>query len=434
MNSLATITLPGQITEIKTGAFAYDKNVTSINLQDLKGLTVLNPIFHEGVVGETVTEEIEITPEDGDPYFEEIEVPNGVKEVGIKLATLTLPENLETITDGALQLLDIAEIEIPATVTEMGSRALQGCIKLKKFTWNGAQQRTLTTSTFLGDDKLEEVKMVTSDGVDNYNPIQIQDDGQPQSNAIDKIFMGNKKNVLTFTVNSEDLAVLQANGWTEANLQFCTLSSEGASEFAFKENAKAGEYYYATYYNENQATWFPAEDFEVFAAVVEGSEVVLKAATAEEGYYKVAKYTIYREGDNRKDAVCVIRSKSQKANYELKNAGFNDISTMPTDNGLKISDGFAASRLKYQYKLGIKGGKVAFYRITSGTFAEGVVYIDAEDPKDRLDIVLDGEATAIKDIKAAAESKAPIYNLSGMRVNKASKGVYIQDGKKYVVK
>jgi Leucine-rich repeat (LRR) protein len=408
MANLTTVSLPASVTRIETAAFFKDTEVASINLEDLEGLTVLNPIFHSGVVG----------GEDSD-----------AEEFAIELATLELPEGLETIEDGALQLLDITDIEIPATVTSLGSRALQGCINLKNFTWNDAKQRTLTTSTFLGDMKLESVKMITMNPEEGYSPIEIFDDGVPEDAAVDKIFKGNKKSTLVFTVNTEDLAVLQSWGWTNANLIYCTLSSVGASKFAFNEKAKAGEYYYKTYYNEEQATWFPAENFEVFSAVVEGANVVLKAANVEEGYYKVAKY----DGNNRKEAVCIVRSKQLEAEYELKNADFNDVSTLPTDNGLKVSEGFAASRLKYQYKLGLKGGVLAFYRIASGEFAEGTVYIDAEDPKDRLDIVFEGEATAIQGVATkVAENKGAIYNLNGVRVSKAQKGVYVQDGKKYI--
>jgi hypothetical protein len=44
-----------------------------------------------------------------------------------------------------------------------------------------------------------------------------------------------------------------------------------------------------------------------------------------------------------------------------------------------------------------------------------------------------GDGTGINDIKAA-DSKAPVYNLAGQRVNKAQKGVFIQNGKKVAVK
>ena len=218
-------------------------------------------------------------------------------------------------------------------------------------------------------------------------------------------------------------------GWTEANLKYCTLTTEGASEFEFKAAGKSGEYYYATYYNEAQATWFPEDKFEVFAAVVEGSNVVMKPFTAEGGYYKVAKLTA-SSGD-----ICVIRSKEQKAGYELKNASFNDKSTAPAENDLsKAAADFTPSRIKYQYKFGSKNGVVAFYRVTSGTIKKGGVYIEASVAAARLNIVFEGEgdATAIEAIANEAENTGAIYNLNGVRVNKAQKGIYIQNGKKFV--
>lgn len=401
--TLTSIKLPATVTAISTAAFANDAKVASINLQDTK-ITVLNPIFHEGIVK---AKGVDPAP-DGYTY----------NEVAIALTSVTLPEGLITVAPGALQLLDIAEINIPATVTSVGAYALQGCIKLSTFTWNDAQSRTIYDNAFRGDDHLTEVKMVTKT---NGSTIDIVQTGYCDDNSIDVIFKGNKKDVLKFIVNAEDRASLEAQGWSESNLHYCTLTSTGASKFTFNEKAKTGEYYYATYYNEEQATWFPEENFEVFGAVVEGSEVVLTPATVEGGYYKVESYE-----------ACVIRSKSKEAEIELKNAGFNDISTLPTDNDLVYGEDVTPSRLNFTYKLGIKNGVVAFYRITSGKI--NGVYIKANTPSDRLDIVVKGEeATAIKGINAA-EKKGAIYNLNGMRVNKAGKGVYIQDGKKYVVK
>ena len=159
----------------------------------------------------------------------------------------------------------------------------------------------------------------------------------------------------------------------------------------------------------------------MFGAVVENSDVVLTPATVEEGYYKVSKAE-----------PCVIRSKSLKAEIDLKNASFNDITTMPTDNDLKYGTAVTPSRINFTYKLGIKSGIVAFYRIVTGKI--NGVYIQANTPTDRLNLVINGEeATAIKGINAV-EKKGSIYNLNGMRVNKAGKGIYIQDGKKYVIK
>ena len=430
--TLTSITLPTQINSISTGAFAYDKNVTSINLQDLATLTTLNPIFHGGPVGQVVenTYTFYAYDEDGDQIFDKYGNPvvvdqytylgtNGIPEVAIALSNVTLPPALRRIEDGALQLLDIAEITIPSTVTYVGQYALQGCIKLENFTWNDAKGRTIYDNAFRGDDHLKDVKMITKA---SGSSITIATTGYSiEDESVDVIFKGNKKDELTFTVNAEDYASFLANGWSETNLHYCTLSCVGASTYKFVDAGKSGEYYYATYYNSNQATWFPEENFEVFSAVVDGPNVVMKPATVEEGYYKV-----------KKSEPCIIRSKVQEVEYDLKNASFNNISTMPTDNDLRWTTGTTPSRLSYQYKLGNKGGVVAFYRITSGTIKG--VYISAQTPYDRMNVVFDGGATAIKGIENAAENKGAIYNLQGVRVNKAQKGLYIQNGKKFIMK
>ena len=407
--TMTSIKLPDTVEKIYPAAFANAEKVTSINLEDLQKLTVLNPIFHEGVVNTKYSTTVTLNGYD---------ITDTKNEVAIPLTSLTLPEKLVYINPGAMQLLDIEEIVIPATVREINQYALQGCIKLKKFVWDNAKSRTIQDNAFRGDDHLELVRMVTKTP---GSTITIGKTGFSEDPAIDVIFKGNKKDVLKFVVNSEDLASLQAAGWSETNLHYCTLTDKEASIFEFNEKAKTGEFYYATYYNADQAAWFPEQDFEVFGAVVENSDVVLTPATVEEGYYKVSKAE-----------PCVIRSKSLKAEIDLKNASFNDITTMPTDNDLKYGTAVTPSRINFTYKLGIKSGIVAFYRIVTGKI--NGVYIQANTPTDRLNLVINGEeATAIKGINAV-EKKGAIYNLNGMRVNKAGKGIYIQDGKKYVIK
>ena len=45
-----------------------------------------------------------------------------------------------------------------------------------------------------------------------------------------------------------------------------------------------------------------------------------------------------------------------------------------------------------------------------------------------------GNATAIESVKSELDLNAPIYDLSGRRVKAATKGIYIQNGKKFIVK
>ena len=47
----------------------------------------------------------------------------------------------------------------------------------------------------------------------------------------------------------------------------------------------------------------------------------------------------------------------------------------------------------------------------------------------------DGSVTAIDTVETQnGENNGAIYNLQGVRVNKASKGVFIQNGKKVIIK
>jgi hypothetical protein len=48
--------------------------------------------------------------------------------------------------------------------------------------------------------------------------------------------------------------------------------------------------------------------------------------------------------------------------------------------------------------------------------------------------VLKAGTTGIKAPKAIAADDAPIYNLAGQRVTKPAKGIYIKNGKKFIVK
>lgn len=77
-----------------------------------------------------------------------------------------------------------------------------------------------------------------------------------------------------------------------------------------------------------------------------------------------------------------------------------------------------------------------FHPCTGGTLAAGKAYLDCsgvEGLAKTISIEF-GDATAISNINLDEDASAPIYNLSGMLVSKTQKGVYIRNGKKYVVK
>ena len=438
MKNLATVTLPAQITNIGAQAFVHDQALTSINLDATK-LKVLNNLF---------------TYDSNDDVDK---APAGI-------TALVLPNTLTEITSFALQgLAGLEEIEIPSSVEYFGwyyvwqatdwdsdgnaiawsqrhyyshsdGGVLQGCLNLKKFTWKEAKQNRLPLYTFRGDTELEEVVFFT------MNPIMPSTDNNytNQDGLTDNHFFM-CSDVLVY-VSAESYEALVGRGYTPENSKYSILVGDQEKEFEFSEKGLASDGYYYKAIRTEHGCWFPADEFEVFVAAVEGDKVNLKAGEEFDGYYKVPS------GKN-----IIIRSKNIKGTYAVKGFWNNT----QKNNSIEKYDAYGMNhlrcygydgsetpgKLKYLYRLGSKNGVVAFYRITSGKFKKGQIYINAQDSKkDRLDIMIDGidvdvDATAIFGIESANEdANAPIYNLKGMRVQKAQKGIYIQNGKKYIMK
>ena len=81
--------------------------------------------------------------------------------------------------------------------------------------------------------------------------------------------------------------------------------------------------------------------------------------------------------------------------------------------------------------------KVGFYKNTNAfTVGANTAYIPvANIPNEgRSFIGFDDETTGISSLNLSPKSEGSIYNLNGQRVQKAQKGLYIQGGKKFVVK
>lgn len=400
---LETVKLNDKVKTIEEAAFTHCVKLSSLNLEATK-IQVLEMLF---------------TSYDGDET-----APCDA------LKSLKLPETLTTVKKCALQMTGLEELNVPASVKSWSNKILQGCLNLKKFIWTDIDPTVsfIGTKTFLGCDKMEEVRFITKTAF---------------SNISDNDFEGNDPERLKVYVNAESYAILVAFGWTPANTKYATLVAEAETEFAFNEKGLAEDgYYYATYYNDQCDTWFPADKFEVFSAVLENSKIILKEASTDAGYYKVSQWdgTYFHEdisGSNSREAVCIVRSKNPKANVEYKYLGAYE-STMPTDNALQVTDGsIKPSRLKYQYKLGVKDGQVKFWRITSGTLKDGAVFIESTNPKapEAIDIVIGNAATGIDAVENIEEAQdGAIYNLQGVQVKKAQKGLYIQNGKKIIVK
>ncbi|MBQ9186756.1 MAG: Ig-like domain-containing protein [Prevotella sp.] len=101
-------------------------------------------------------------------------------------------------------------------------------------------------------------------------------------------------------------------------------------------------------------------------------------------------------------------------------------------NLLKISDENTKSGVYVLYN-GDEG--VGFYEWTGGSLGAGRVYLPAANGARKfLAFNFGGETTGIKDVNREAAANGNYYNLNGQRVAQPAKGLYIVNGKKYIVK
>lgn len=86
------------------------------------------------------------------------------------------------------------------------------------------------------------------------------------------------------------------------------------------------------------------------------------------------------------------------------------------------------------YILGNGTEGIAFYPCKAGSLPINKAYLLGNGGESAIAMNFGNAVTGINTIAAPASAKAPIFDLSGRRVVKATKGLYIQNGKKVIVK
>ena len=107
-----------------------------------------------------------------------------------------------------------------------------------------------------------------------------------------------------------------------------------------------------------------------------------------------------------------------------------------TGNDLHIATEAMSGADNNIYVLNKKNGVVGFYKLSAtGTLAQGKAYLTQEGGAPMLSMSDDGEATAVRDVPLPVIAGNSIcYTLDGRRVAHPTKGVYIQNGRKMVVR
>lgn len=106
-----------------------------------------------------------------------------------------------------------------------------------------------------------------------------------------------------------------------------------------------------------------------------------------------------------------------------------------TGNQLGHSAGVAKALTAGEgYILGNGSEGTAFYPCKAGSLPINKAYLLGNGGESAIAMNFGNAVTGINTIAAPASAKAPIFDLSGRRVVKATKGLYIQNGKKVIVK
>ena len=131
----------------------------------------------------------------------------------------------------------------------------------------------------------------------------------------------------------------------------------------------------------------------------------------------------------------ILTATSADAFYMVPAAG--EVTANIQSNELGHSAGQAIELAEGQgYILGKGVQGVAFYKAAAGMLPRNRAYLKSNGSSANTISMVFGDATGISDILTPADAvNAPIYDLSGRRVNKALKGgLYIQNGRKVIVK
>lgn len=124
----------------------------------------------------------------------------------------------------------------------------------------------------------------------------------------------------------------------------------------------------------------------------------------------------------------------------IEGAGAYSFSVIPsaaaiTGNELQVSDGSITGDGSTIYALGKKDAKVGFIKVKSGVkIPAGKAYLVITSGGARDFLGFDDDTTGIESVEQAAKVDNLYFNLAGQRVAQPTKGLYIVNGKKVIIK
>ena len=346
------------------------------------------------------------------------------------LKSITLPEGLTEIYDyskaanaGVFQYCTgLTEITIPEGVTKVPSLAFQYCTALTTVTMSDGD---VAAKAFWYCDKLKTFNYEDKDITDKYA-------------VADDAFLGCTPFISFVTTGTYQ----KAHPTAPTNTKYGTSANAKMKTVA---EATGGSKAYGYFWNQEGVDVVvpKADDLKLFSVYVDEGTAYFQALRTYGGKYIIAsddkviiktdapkeiEYTT--QPASTKSSVLVDEIVALKADQAL--ADFQ--STYPVKAGeyvYRLTNNASTGGFGFTFFTGTTMKAGQFFIISTKTPAAGArlqtVWLD-EDGN------VEGDATGIQQVDAAQAQDGAIYNLQGVRVNAAKKGLYIQNGKKFIVK
>jgi len=322
------------------------------------------------------------------------------------LTSIVLPESLIIIGESAFEGTGLTTLDLPKNIAQDAETADNRGIKAKAF----KDCKSLKTMNFSPD---EENGSIFAD--------------------LTNVFSGCSLVSIYVTETYKTAA-----GDAPTNSKYVGGSPEEVNTVKDKVRNYAMKGFYAA-----NAYQFDSEECGAYEAYTDGDNIVMSPLRKRDGKYNVPAETavIIRTAE-----ATTIKPKKITIDGEtvLSSMVFGDencLKSVLEQTNRELVPGFA----NYMYVL-VNNATAGFsFQYFTGTaIKKGNIYvIYGKEPvaAGRMNIVwldengnVESDATAIKAIEAAEAENGAIYNLQGVRVSTAKKGLYIKNGKKYLVK